>query len=30
MDWHLTVRLVVAAIALVYISGPMIEQWRRG
>jgi hypothetical protein len=30
MDWHLTVRLVVAAIVLIYIASPLIGEWRRG
>ncbi len=29
MDWHLAVRLVVVTVVLVYIAGPMIEQWRK-
>ena len=28
MDWHLTVRLVVVAIALIYVAGPLIGEWR--
>jgi len=27
MDWHLTLRLVVIAIALVYLVGPLIGEW---
>jgi hypothetical protein len=29
MDLHLTVRLVIVAIALVYFAGPLLEQWRK-
>lgn len=28
MDWHLSVRLILIAVALVYIAGPLISEWR--
>jgi hypothetical protein len=28
MDWHLTVRLVVIGIAVAYVAGPLLGEWR--
>jgi len=28
MDWHLAVRLIAIAIAVVYVAGPLVGDWR--
>jgi len=30
MDWHLTIRLLVVAVAVVSMFGPALKPWHRG
>ena len=29
IDWHFTIRLLIVTVALVYVVGPVLAQWRK-